>query len=96
MTTKPDDTARKVEDRAIRRAHWEQHIGKYPLLEIHPGVNHGRPTFKGTRIPAYVAVAFTAGVNAPGLELLRVAYPLTDEMIEQGVLFALDIMGGST
>ncbi|MCB0014278.1 MAG: DUF433 domain-containing protein [Anaerolineales bacterium] len=62
----------------------------YELIEIKPGVCHGRPVFTGTRVLVGTILGVLAGGDS--IEMILEDYPsLTREHIRVALVFASDL-----
>ena len=62
----------------------------YELIEIKPGVCHGRPVFKGTRVLVGTILGVLAGGDS--IEMILEDYPsLTREHIRVALVFASEL-----
>ena len=64
------------------------------FITVDPGVAHGKPVFKGTRIMLYLVLEMLAAGETPK-DILK-AYPqLTKEALEAAFMFAANSASGS-
>jgi uncharacterized protein (DUF433 family) len=78
-------TAKRTTRTAVK--HEPTEVGKY--LVVHPGVCHGKMTFRGTRVPVETILLYLA--TGHSFEYLRQSWPeVSAEAIEEAVKLATD------